>query len=136
MPGCFLSLYESFICAFVWMNFKVVIIKIGTLWYQKEITDAETYYVLRFIIYTGKATVYSSSIISQILRAGDISIGRQFAVSGGRSLEGQILGSEGAGAKTLGILYKAVVWSMILFRLETWVVTPHDGRTVGGVTIG
>ena len=43
-----------------------------------------------------------------------------------------ILGWEGADTRMLGHIYIAVVQSILLFGLETWVVTPHIKRIMGG----
>ena len=42
-----------------------------------------------------------------------------------------ILGREGADANTLGIFYKTVVQSWLLFGSEIWVMTPCIGSTLG-----
>ena len=43
----------------------------------------------------------------------------------------RILGREGARTKVLGVFFKAVVQAVILFGLETWVVTPRMGQALG-----
>ena len=40
---------------------------------------------------------------------------------------GRILGREGANPRVLGIVFKAVVQAVLLFRLETWELTPPWG---------
>ena len=44
----------------------------------------------------------------------------------------RVLSREGADARTLGQIYLAVVQSVMLYGLETWVMTPHIGRVLGG----
>ena len=44
----------------------------------------------------------------------------------------QILGREGAYTSTSGHLYVATVHVVLLFELETWVVTPHIKHLLGG----
>ena len=44
----------------------------------------------------------------------------------------RILGWKVADARTSGMLYKAFVRAILLFSLETWVMTPRIGRTLGG----
>ena len=38
----------------------------------------------------------------------------------------------GGGAAGIRILFKVVVQSVLIFGAETWVVTPHMGRVLGG----
>ena len=45
----------------------------------------------------------------------------------------RVISREGADARTLGKIYLAVVQLVILYRLETWVTTPHIGRVWGGL---
>ena len=42
-----------------------------------------------------------------------------------------ILGREGANPRVSGLFFKAVVKAVLLFGLETWVLTPHMGRSLG-----
>ena len=44
----------------------------------------------------------------------------------------RILGQEGSYPRTYGTFYKAVVQEILLFGLETWVMKPRIGRTLGG----
>ena len=44
----------------------------------------------------------------------------------------QIFGQEGADTRALGHLYVDIVQAVFLFVLETWVVTPHIRRILGG----
>ena len=44
----------------------------------------------------------------------------------------RILSREGARPRVSGFFFKAVVQSVLLFSAETWVVTPHMGRVLGG----
>ena len=44
----------------------------------------------------------------------------------------RVLIREGADARTSGQIYLAVVQSVMLYGLETWVMTPHIGRILGG----
>ena len=43
----------------------------------------------------------------------------------------RILGQEGANPRVSGIFFKAVVQTVILFCLETWVMTTRMGRALG-----
>ena len=43
-----------------------------------------------------------------------------------------IIGREGAYPRTLGNFYKAVFQYTLLFRAESWVVSPWVGSTLGG----
>ena len=43
----------------------------------------------------------------------------------------RVLGREGADALTLGMFYMEVVQAVLLYGLETWVMLPHIGRTLG-----
>ena len=43
----------------------------------------------------------------------------------------QVLIREGADASTLGRIYVAVVQAVMLYRSETWVMTPHIRRVLG-----
>ena len=43
-----------------------------------------------------------------------------------------ILIREGVDAQTSGKIYLAVVQSVLLYRSETWVLTPHTKRVFGG----
>ena len=45
----------------------------------------------------------------------------------------RILVREGVDARTSGIFYLVIVQTVLLFDTETWVVTPHIGRLLGGV---
>ena len=45
----------------------------------------------------------------------------------------QILGREGADTRTLGNFLVTVVQAILLFRLETWVVTHHIKWILGGL---
>ena len=38
---------------------------------------------------------------------------------------------EGTDTRTLGRIYVAVVQVVIMYRPETWVITPHIGRVLG-----
>ena len=44
----------------------------------------------------------------------------------------QILGREGANVQVLGKFFKALVWVVLLLGSETWVMTPHMLRALGG----
>ena len=44
----------------------------------------------------------------------------------------RIPGREGAIPRVTGIFFKTVVQPVRLFGLETWVTTPHTGRSMGG----
>ena len=44
----------------------------------------------------------------------------------------KILGREGANPKASGMFFKAVVQAVLIFGAETWVMTPHMGRSLGG----
>ena len=44
----------------------------------------------------------------------------------------RILRREGAEPRVSGFFFKAVVQAVLLFGTETWVVTPHMGRVLGG----
>ena len=44
----------------------------------------------------------------------------------------RVLSREGAYARTLGHIYLAVVQSVMLYGSETWVLTPHMLRVLGG----
>ena len=44
----------------------------------------------------------------------------------------RIMSREGASPRVSGFFFKAVVQSVLLFGAETWVVTPHMGRVLGG----
>ena len=43
-----------------------------------------------------------------------------------------ILSREGAESRVSGFFFKLVVQEVLLFGAETWVVTPHMGRVLGG----
>ena len=43
-----------------------------------------------------------------------------------------ILSREGAALQVSGFFFKAMVQAVLLFRAETWVVTPSMGKAVGG----
>ena len=43
-----------------------------------------------------------------------------------------VLSREGAEYRTLGKIYMAVVQLVLLYRSETWVLTPHTQRVLGG----
>ena len=43
----------------------------------------------------------------------------------------RVLIREGVNARTMGQIYLAVVQSFMLYRLETWFITPHIGRFLG-----
>ena len=43
-----------------------------------------------------------------------------------------ILGREGVDVRKSGNLFKVVVLAVLISILETWVVTPQSGRTMGG----
>ena len=45
----------------------------------------------------------------------------------------RILGWEGGNMQLLGAFFKAVVQKVLLFVSDTWVITPHTGRGLGGV---
>ena len=45
----------------------------------------------------------------------------------------RILGREWSNPQVTGMLFKAVVQVVLLFRLEMWVVTPHMGQALGGL---
>ena len=47
-----------------------------------------------------------------------------------------ILGREGANPRVSGLFFKAVVKAVLLFGLETWVLTPHMGRALGNFQHG
>ena len=44
----------------------------------------------------------------------------------------RVLRREEADSWTLGKIYVAVVHVVMLYRTETWVMTPHTGRVLGG----
>ena len=44
----------------------------------------------------------------------------------------RILGREEANPQVSGIFFKAVLQAVLLFRSETWVMTPCMGRVLGG----
>ena len=44
----------------------------------------------------------------------------------------RVLVREGVDACTLGQIYLAMVQSVLVYGLETWVMTPHIGRVLGG----
>ena len=44
----------------------------------------------------------------------------------------RILSKEGTDPRVSGFFFKAVVQSVLLFRAETWLVTPCVGRVMGG----
>ena len=44
----------------------------------------------------------------------------------------RVLSREVAGARTLGIIYVAVVQVVLLYGLDMWVLTPRIGRLLGG----
>ena len=44
----------------------------------------------------------------------------------------RLLRIEGADEWTLGVLYVAVVQAVLLYGLETWVISPLIGSTLGG----
>ena len=44
----------------------------------------------------------------------------------------RILGCEGLNSWTSGDFIKVVIQAVLLFGFDTWVVTPHVGRTLGG----
>ena len=44
----------------------------------------------------------------------------------------RILSREGAELRLSGFFFKVVVQSVLLFGAETWLVTPHMGRVLGG----
>ena len=44
----------------------------------------------------------------------------------------RILSREGVGLRVSGFFFKYVVQAVLLFGLETWVVTPLMGRALGG----
>ena len=46
----------------------------------------------------------------------------------------RILGREGSSPRVSGMLFKEVVQAVIVFGAEAWVMTPHIGRYLGGVT--
>ena len=43
-----------------------------------------------------------------------------------------ILSREGAARRVSGLFFKAVVQAVLISRSETWVVTPHMGKALGG----
>ena len=43
----------------------------------------------------------------------------------------RILRLEGASPRVLGVLFKSVVQEVLLFELETWLMTPCMGRALG-----
>ena len=44
----------------------------------------------------------------------------------------RVLSREGADARTLGQIYLAVVQLVLLYRSETWLMTPRIRRVLGG----
>ena len=44
----------------------------------------------------------------------------------------RILSREGAQPRVSGFFFKAVVQAVLLFGSDTWVVTPHMGKDLGG----
>ena len=44
----------------------------------------------------------------------------------------RILGKEGADPQTYGNFYKAVAQANLLFGVESWVISPMIGSTLGG----
>ena len=42
-----------------------------------------------------------------------------------------VLGQKGADMWTLGVLYTEVFQMLLLYGLETWVMSPHIGKTLG-----
>ena len=44
----------------------------------------------------------------------------------------RVLSREGEDARTSGKIYLAVIKSVLLYRSETWVLTPHIQRVLGG----
>ena len=48
----------------------------------------------------------------------------------------RILGWEGANPRASGMFFKAVVQAVLLFRSETWVMTPCMGRALGSFQHG
>ena len=42
------------------------------------------------------------------------------------------IGKEVVKSKGVGIFFKVVVQAVLLFGVETWVMTPHMGRYLGG----
>ena len=44
----------------------------------------------------------------------------------------RIISKEGAAPRVSGLFFKAVVQALLLFGLETWLVTPCMGRALGG----
>ena len=44
----------------------------------------------------------------------------------------RILSREGVELRVSGFFFKSVVQAVLLFSLETWVVTPRMGRALGG----
>ena len=43
---------------------------------------------------------------------------------------------EGVNPRALGMFYKAVVQAVLIFGVETWVMTPHMGLALGGSNKG
>ena len=78
----------------------------------------------------------SLKYLGQILTASDnnwtLSVGSLRKVQKNLSWLSRILGRERDNPWVLGVFSKAVVQSLLLFRLETWVMTPHMGRDMVG----
>ena len=49
-----------------------------------------------------------------------------------RAWQTQVLSREGADTRTLGKIYLVVVQAVLLYGSETWVLTPHMQRVLGG----
>ena len=43
----------------------------------------------------------------------------------------RIMGREGSSPRVSGMLFKVVVQTVLIFRLETWVLTPRIGQALG-----
>ena len=78
--------------------------------------------------------------LSQILDMRDLSSGQRLVVGGEELVQGKEGFEEdvahtyqgGGSATDVQFLFKSVVQAVLLFRSETWVVTPHTGMALGG----
>ena len=43
------------------------------------------------------------------------------------------MGREGEDARVLGLFYVAVLQEILMYGLETWIISPHIGRTLEGL---
>ena len=80
-------------------------------------------------------TVTSFKYLGRVLAAADDDwpevVGNLRKVRKSWSQMARILGQEGASPRVSGMFFKAVVQVVLLFKLETWVLTPRMGRALG-----